>query len=114
MSNQIICASMIILPDTATALAVSQNIYNVQLYTPRKCLQFLSSTLHFTKLKMPREVGPSLNERQFFLQALKEEVRIDSRGFGDFRAIQLEFGDEYGVSDVRIGKTRYILQLSIT
>jgi len=59
---------------------------------------------------MPREVGPSLNERQFFLQALKEEVRIDNRGFGDFRAIQLEFGDEYGVSDVRIGKTRYVLK----
>ena len=58
---------------------------------------------------MPREVGPSLNERQFFLEALKEEIRIDSRGFGDFRAIQLEFGEEYGVSDVRIGKTRYVL-----
>ena len=63
---------------------------------------------------MPREVGPSLNERQFFLQALKEEIRIENRGFGDFRAIQLEFGDEYGVSDVRIGKTRFVLQLLVT
>lgn len=58
---------------------------------------------------MPREVGPSLNERQFFQQALKESIRIDNRGFGDFRTLQLEFGDEYGVSDVRIGKTRYVL-----
>ncbi|KAH8591784.1 ribosomal protein S5 domain 2-like protein [Bisporella sp. PMI_857] len=61
---------------------------------------------------MPREVGPSLNERQFFQQALKEKIRIDGRNFEDFRQVQLEFGDEYGVSDVRLGKTRVLTKIS--
>lgn len=56
---------------------------------------------------MPREIGPSLNERQFFQQALEENLRIDGRAFDQFRALELEFGDEYGVADVRLGKTRF-------
>jgi exosome complex component RRP45 len=55
---------------------------------------------------MPREVEPSLNERQFFQKALAENLRIDGRGFDQYRALELEFGDEYGVTDVRLGKTR--------
>jgi exosome complex component RRP45 len=56
---------------------------------------------------MPRQVEPSLNERQFFTKALQENLRIDGRSFDQFRALELEFGDEYGVCDVRLGKTRY-------
>lgn len=55
---------------------------------------------------MPREVEPSINEKQFFSKALKENLRIDGRSFDQFRAIELDFGDEYGVADVRLGKTR--------
>lgn len=55
---------------------------------------------------MPREVEPSINEKQFFSKALKEKLRIDGRSFDQFRALGLEFGDEYGVADVRLGKTR--------
>jgi exosome complex component RRP45 len=58
---------------------------------------------------MPREIGPSLNERQFFQKALQENLRIDGRAFDQFRALELDFGDEYGVADVRLGKTRYVL-----
>lgn len=57
---------------------------------------------------MPREVEPSLNEKQFFATALKEELRLDGRAFDQFRDLELEFGDEYGVADVRLGKTRYV------
>lgn len=55
---------------------------------------------------MPREVEPSTNERQFVLKALQEGIRIDGRGFDQFRNLDLTFGDEYGVADVKLGNTR--------
>lgn len=55
---------------------------------------------------MPREVEPSLNEKQFILKALDEGLRLDGRAFDQYRDIELTFGDEYGVADVRLGKTR--------
>lgn len=57
---------------------------------------------------MPREVEPSINEREFVLKALTEEQRLDGRKFDQYRDIELTFGDEYGVADVRLGKTRYL------
>lgn len=69
----------------------------------------LLSWAHFTPItKMPRELEPSLNEKQFFTRALEENLRLDGRPFDQFRALELEFGDEYGVADVRLGKTRYV------
>jgi exosome complex RNA-binding protein Rrp42 (RNase PH superfamily) len=61
---------------------------------------------------MPRETGPSINERQFFQKALQENLRIDGRAFDQFRALELDFGDEYGVADVRLGKTRCVFPLA--
>lgn len=55
---------------------------------------------------MPREAEPSLNERVFVLEALSENVRLDGRKFDQYRPIELTFGDEYGVADVKLGKTR--------
>lgn len=60
-----------------------------------------------TTINMPRESEPSLNERAFVLQALRENIRLDGRAFDAFRDMELSFGDEYGVADVRLGKTRY-------
>lgn len=57
---------------------------------------------------MPREAEPSLNERQFFNKALQENIRLDGRGVDDYRPLELEFGDSYGVVDLRLGGTRYI------
>ncbi|KAF2141213.1 uncharacterized protein K452DRAFT_250971 [Aplosporella prunicola CBS 121167] len=61
---------------------------------------------------MPREAELSLNEREFLLQALGENVRLDGRAFDAFRDLDLTFGDEYGVADVRLGKTRVIARIS--
>ncbi|KAH0536810.1 hypothetical protein FGG08_006343 [Glutinoglossum americanum] len=61
---------------------------------------------------MPREPELSLNERSFVLQALQENIRIDGRSFDAFRGLELNFGDEYGVADVKLGKTRVIARIS--
>jgi len=57
---------------------------------------------------MPREADLSLNEREFIQQALRENTRLDGRAFDAFRQVELSFGDEYGVADVRLGKTRSV------
>ncbi|SMQ48552.1 unnamed protein product [Zymoseptoria tritici ST99CH_3D7] len=61
---------------------------------------------------MPQEAEPSKNEREFLLSALRENIRLDNRAFDQFRPIELAFGDEYGVCDVRLGKTRVMVAIS--
>ena len=61
---------------------------------------------------MPREADPSTNEQAFVLSALRENLRLDSREFDQFRPISLVFGDEYGTADVRLGKTRVLCRVS--
>ena len=56
---------------------------------------------------MPRESEPSVNEKAFVLQALQEHIRMDGRGLDELRSLDLQLGDEYGVADVRWGKTRW-------
>jgi exosome complex component RRP45 len=58
---------------------------------------------------MPQEAQISINERAFIQDALKEQIRLDGRALDAFRALELTFGDEYGVADVQLGKTRYEL-----
>jgi len=55
---------------------------------------------------MPREAEPSLNERAFILEALKEDIRLDGRALDAFRDIEISFGEDHGVADVTLGKTR--------
>ncbi len=55
---------------------------------------------------MPREAEPSLNERAFILEALKEDVRLDGRALDAFRKIEITFGEDHGVADVTLGQTR--------
>ncbi|KAI5779705.1 ribosomal protein S5 domain 2-type protein [Geopyxis carbonaria] len=61
---------------------------------------------------MPKELEPSTNERTFILEALNNDIRLDGRDFNDFRPLELSFGDEYGLADVRLGKTRVIARVS--
>ena len=80
---------------------------------PRRILQAESlaratttHVYHYTIIKMPREAEISINEREFISQALQEQIRVDGRAFDAFRPLELTFGDEYGVADVQLGKTR--------
>ena len=57
---------------------------------------------------MPREAEPSINERAFILQALEENIRLDGRALDAYRDLIISFGDEYGVADVRLGRTRHV------
>ncbi len=57
---------------------------------------------------MPRTAEPSLNEKGFILQALRQNLRLDNREFDAYRKLELTLGDEYGVADVRLGKTRSV------
>ncbi|KAF2497726.1 hypothetical protein BU16DRAFT_559462 [Lophium mytilinum] len=61
---------------------------------------------------MPRAAEISVNEREFILQGLKENIRLDGRPFDAFRSLELNFGDEHGVADVQLGKTRVIARVS--
>lgn len=61
---------------------------------------------------MPHEAQISVNERAFIQEALKEKIRLDGRTFDAFRPLELTFGDEYGVADVQLGKTRYAERVS--
>ncbi|KAI9659306.1 MAG: hypothetical protein M1821_001564 [Bathelium mastoideum] len=61
---------------------------------------------------MPREAETSLNEREFLLQALREGVRLDGRAFDEFRPLGLSFGEEDGVADVQLGRTRVVVRIS--
>ena len=58
---------------------------------------------------MPREIEPSLNEQDFILEALRQNVRVDGRHLDAFRDIQITFGDDFGVVTVEMGKTRCMI-----
>lgn len=63
------------------------------------------STLLFA---MPREAEPSLPERTFTVQAIQDGLRLDGRKLDQFRPLELSFGEEYGMVEVKLGKTRYV------
>lgn len=56
---------------------------------------------------MPREAEPSINERTFVLEALRNYTRLDGRALDAYRPLEISFGDDYGAASVRLGKTRY-------
>lgn len=60
---------------------------------------------------MPREVEPSINERAFVLEALRNNIRLDGRALDTYRRLEISFGEDYGAADVRLGKTRYTTSL---
>jgi exosome complex component RRP45 len=61
---------------------------------------------------MPREAELSSNERSFIQQSLRENIRVDGRQPDQYRPIDIQFGDEYGAVDVRLGKTRIAARIS--
>ncbi|KAJ8102017.1 ribosomal protein S5 domain 2-type protein [Lipomyces tetrasporus] len=62
---------------------------------------------------MPRDLTPSTIENTFVLKALTERIRLDSRSFNQLRDLDISFSStEYGVVDVKLGRTRVIARIS--
>lgn len=58
---------------------------------------------------MNKEAPLSIAERDFILNALREDVRLDGRHADQLRPLTVTFGDEYGHVKVQLGKTRWVL-----
>lgn len=61
---------------------------------------------------MPKDLEPSISERTFVLDALKEGIRIDGRDADAYRALNIDFSTEYGLVEVRLGRTRIMTRIS--
>lgn len=55
---------------------------------------------------MSKEAQLSIAERDFILEALRENVRLDGRQPDDYRPLDLSFGEEYGHVKLQLGKTK--------
>lgn len=76
-------------------------------FDPRGALALGSPSLALFG-KMSKEAQLSVAERDFILEALRENVRLDGRGPDQFRPLNLSFGDEYGHAKLQVGKTRCV------
>ncbi|KAL4917182.1 ribosomal protein S5 domain 2-type protein [Aspergillus aurantiobrunneus] len=61
---------------------------------------------------MNKEAPLSINERDFILDALREDVRLDGRAANQLRPLNLSFGEEYGHVKVQLGKTSLVVRIS--
>lgn len=58
---------------------------------------------------MSKETPLSVAEREFILEALLENIRLDGRDADAFRPLSVTFGEEYGHVKVQLGQTRCVL-----
>ncbi|KAJ5815653.1 exosome complex endonuclease 2/ribosomal RNA processing protein, partial [Penicillium riverlandense] len=61
---------------------------------------------------MSKEAPLSVAERDFILDALHQNVRLDGRGLDQFRPLSVSFGNEYGHVKLRLGKTSIVVRIS--
>ncbi|KAJ5387199.1 Exoribonuclease phosphorolytic domain 1 [Penicillium cosmopolitanum] len=61
---------------------------------------------------MSKEAPLSNAERDFILEALREDVRLDGRNPDQFRPLSVSFGDEYGHVKLQLGKTSLVVRIS--
>ncbi|TDL23498.1 ribosomal protein S5 domain 2-like protein [Rickenella mellea] len=61
-----------------------------------------------------RPPSPSIPEREFTLEALKQSLRVDGRAPLDMRAVELTFGPELGWVECSLGKTRVLAHVDAT
>lgn len=54
---------------------------------------------------MNKEAALSIAERDFIVNALREDVRLDGRGVDQLRPLKISFGEEYGHVKLQLGKT---------
>lgn len=56
---------------------------------------------------MSKENSLSVLEREFILEALLQNIRLDGRRLDAFRPLSVTFGEEYGHVKIQLGQTRY-------
>ncbi|KAG5513578.1 hypothetical protein PMAC_001010 [Pneumocystis sp. 'macacae'] len=61
---------------------------------------------------MPKDIDLSLNEKEFILEALNNNLRLDGRGFDIWRELTLTFGNSYGHVELSLGKTKIFVRIS--
>ncbi|KAL2832827.1 ribosomal protein S5 domain 2-type protein [Aspergillus cavernicola] len=61
---------------------------------------------------MNKEALLSIAERDFILDALREDVRLDGRAADQLRPLTLSFEEEHGHVKVQLGKTSLIVRIS--
>ncbi|KAJ5473733.1 Exoribonucleasephosphorolytic domain 1 [Penicillium sp. IBT 31633x] len=61
---------------------------------------------------MSKEAQLSIAEREFILEALREDVRLDGRQADEYRPMNISFGEEYGHVNLQLGKTHIIVRIS--
>ena len=66
------------------------------------------SALSSSALNMSKEASLSVPEREFILEALREDRRLDGRTADEFRPLNISFGEEYGHVKLQLGKTRWV------
>ena len=83
---------------------VGLSVYFISVVLLRIFLDIFSNISH----QMPRDIEPSLNEKEFVKSALSNNLRLDGRAFDCYRSLRLSFGDESGVAQVDLGKTKFV------
>ncbi|PYI16802.1 ribosomal protein S5 domain 2-like protein [Aspergillus violaceofuscus CBS 115571] len=61
---------------------------------------------------MNKEAPLSIAERDFILNALREDVRLDGRAADELRPLKVTFGEEYGHVKVQLGRTSLVARIS--
>lgn len=58
------------------------------------------------KPTMSKEAQLSVAERDFILEALRQDVRLDGRKPDEYRPLDISFGEQYGHVNLQLGKTQ--------
>ncbi|RAK81787.1 exosome non-catalytic core subunit RRP45 [Aspergillus fijiensis CBS 313.89] len=61
---------------------------------------------------MNKEAPLSIAERDFILNALREDVRLDGRAADELRPLKVTFGEEHGHVKVQLGRTSLVTRIS--
>ncbi|GJQ10452.1 hypothetical protein GpartN1_g2243.t1 [Galdieria partita] len=60
-----------------------------------------------------RDEPVSLLEKNFALEALQADIRVDGRKLDEARLVNFEFGSQYGTVTVRLGKTKVFSSVTV-
>lgn len=86
---------------------IGQGFLQKHILRRRVWVQFASADRLAVVYNMSKEAPLSAVEREFIIEALRQDVRLDGRRPDQYRPVSLSFGAEYGHVKVQLGNTRY-------